>query len=126
MTDELFGLPLDIYLTPGLVHHWSSDVQSSSTEYVMAIKAYYTFNWPTQWRFGVAEGMSYIDNITYIEGTEMEEKGYTPSNLLNYLDFSLDVNVGDLFNQKIGITCGWGIRYTMLCDLRKRLSIRQN
>ncbi len=100
LTDELFGLPLDIYLTPGLVHHWSSDVQSSSTEYVMAIKAYYTFNWPTQWRFGVAEGMSYIDNITYIEGTEMEEKGYTPSNLLNYLDFSLDVNVGDLFNQK--------------------------
>ncbi len=66
----------------------------------MAIKAYYTFNWPTKWRFGVAEGMSYIDNITYIEGTEMEEKGYTPSNLLNYLDFSLDVNVGDLFNQK--------------------------
>ncbi len=42
LTDELFGLPLDIYLTPGLVHHWSSDVQSSSTEYVMAIKAYYT------------------------------------------------------------------------------------
>lgn len=100
LTDELFGLPLDIYLTPGLVHHWSSDVQSSSTEYVVAIKAYYTFNWPTKWRFGVAEGMSYIDNITYIEATEMEEKGYTPSNLLNYLDFSVDVNVGDLFNQK--------------------------
>ncbi|WP_409202749.1 MipA/OmpV family protein [Vibrio alfacsensis] len=100
LTDEIFGFPLDIYLTPGLVHHWSSDVQSSSTEYVVAIKAYYTFNWPTQWRFGVAEGMSYIDNITYIEGTEMEEKGYTASNLLNYLDFSFDVNVGDLFNQK--------------------------
>ncbi|ASI96588.1 MipA/OmpV family protein [Vibrio rotiferianus] len=100
LTDEIFGFPLDIYLTPGLVHHWSSEVQSSSTEYVMAIKAYYTFNWPTKWRFGVAEGMSYIDNITYIEDTEMEEKGYTASNLLNYLDFSFDVNVGDLFNQK--------------------------
>ncbi|CAE6901928.1 MltA-interacting protein MipA [Vibrio sp. B1FLJ16] len=100
LTDDLFGLPLDIYLTPGLVHHWSSDVQSSSTEYVMAIKAYYTFDWPTKWRFGLAEGMSYIDNVTYIEGTEMEEKGYTPSNLLNYLDFSFDVNVGDLFKKK--------------------------
>ncbi|WP_367988826.1 MipA/OmpV family protein [Vibrio sp. NTOU-M3] len=98
LTDELFGLPLDIYLTPGVVHHWRSNVQSSSTEYVAAIKAYYTFNWPTTWRFGVAEGMSYVDNITYIEQTEMDEKGYTPSNLLNYLDFSFDVNAGDLFN----------------------------
>lgn len=96
LTDELFGLPLDIYLTPGIVHHWSSDVQSASTEYVAAIKAYYTFNWPTQWRFGVAEGMSYIDSITHIEGTEMERKDREPSKLLNYLDFSFDVNVGSL------------------------------
>ncbi|HAS6325404.1 MipA/OmpV family protein [Vibrio vulnificus] len=96
LTDELFGLPLDLYLHSGIAHHWSSEVQSSSTETVVSIKAYYTFNWPTQWRFGVAEGMSYIDNITYIEQSEMDRKGYTPSHLLNYLDFSFDVNVGDL------------------------------
>ena len=100
LTDELFGLPLDIYLTPGLVHHWSSSVQSSSTEYVAAIKAYYTFEWPTTWRFGFAEGLSYIDNITYIEQSEMERKGYTANHLLNYLDFSFDVNVGELFNNR--------------------------
>ncbi len=100
LTDELFGFPLDIYLTPGLAHHWSSEVQSSSTEYIVAIKAYYTFNWPTKWRFGLAEGMSYVNRVTYIEGIEMEEKGYTPSKLLNYLDFSFDVNIGDLFRQK--------------------------
>lgn len=100
LTDELFGFPIDIYLTPGIVHHWSSDVQSSSTEYVAAIKAYYTFDWPTKWRFGVAEGLSYIDSITYIEGSEMERKGYTASHLLNYLDFSFDMNVGDLFNNR--------------------------
>lgn len=98
LTDELFGLPIDIYFTPGVAHHWSSQVQSSSSEFIAAIKAYYTFNWPTQWRFGFAEGMSYIDNITYIEQSEMEEKGYTPSHLLNYLDFSFDVNMGDLFD----------------------------
>ncbi|MDN3613795.1 MAG: MipA/OmpV family protein [Vibrio gallaecicus] len=100
LTDELFGVPIDIYLTPGIVHHWNSDVQSSSTEYVVAIKAFYTFDWPTQWRFGLAEGMSYVDSITYIEAKEMEEKGYTASHLLNYLDISLDVNVGDLINEK--------------------------
>ncbi|MGF1910920.1 MipA/OmpV family protein [Vibrio kasasachensis] len=99
LTDELFGYPIDIFFTPGLVHHWSSEVQNASTEYVAAIKAYVTIDWPTRWRFGIAEGISYIDNITYIEGSEMARKGYTPSNLLNYLDFSFDVNVGELMSQ---------------------------
>ena len=82
-----------------IAHHWSSKVQSGSTEYIAAIKAFYTFDWPIKWRFGVAEGLSYIDSITYIEQTEMDEKGYTASHLLNYLDFSFDINVGDAVNQ---------------------------
>lgn len=98
LTDELFGLPLDIYLTPGLAWHYGTDHQSSTAEYVVAIKAYANFTWPTQWRFGFAEGLSYVNNITYIEETEMISKDRRPSHLLNYLDFSLDVNVGDLFN----------------------------
>ncbi|OLQ87748.1 MltA-interacting MipA family protein [Vibrio ponticus] len=98
LTDELFGLPVDLYFTPGIAHHWDSKVQGASTEYIAAIKAYVNFDWPTRWRFGFAEGLSYIDNITYVEASEMAEKGYTPSHLLNYLDFSLDVNVGDLVN----------------------------
>jgi len=100
LTDELFGIPLDIYFTPGIVHHWSSEVQSAATEYIAAIKAYYTLDWPTKWRFGVAEGMSYIDSMTYVENEEMKSKGYTPSHLLNYLDFSFDVNLGDLINNR--------------------------
>ncbi|GEM74517.1 MltA-interacting MipA family protein [Vibrio sagamiensis NBRC 104589] len=100
LTDSLFDFPVALFVTPGIAHHWSSSQQSSSTEFVMAIKAYYTFEWPTQWRFGVGEGVSYIDSITYIEATELKEKSYTPSHLLNYLDFSIDVNIGDLFQQK--------------------------
>ncbi|MGF1686863.1 MipA/OmpV family protein [Photobacterium japonica] len=100
LTDELFGVPLDIYLTPGVVWHWHSEVQSSTQEFVVAIKAYYTLNWPFTWRVGVAEGLSYSRDITYIEQTEMDEKGYEPSKLLNFLDLSVDVNVGDLVNEK--------------------------
>lgn len=99
LADNLLGLPFDIYLTPGIVHHWPSSKQSASTEYVAAIKAYYTFRWPTQWRFGVAEGLSYIDSVTHIETANLKEKHYTPSRLLNYLDFSFDVNIGDLLNR---------------------------
>ncbi|MDB1123499.1 MipA/OmpV family protein [Vibrio sp. kj40-1] len=100
LTDELFGLDFDIYLTPGLVHHWTTDAQGASTEYVVAIKAYYTLDWPTKWRIGVAEGLSYIDRITYVEGKSMTYKGYEPSQLLNYLDVSFDVNLGDLFSKR--------------------------
>jgi len=98
LTDELFSLPLDIYLTPGFVWHWNSEVQDSEQEVVLAIKAYYTINWPVRWRFGLAEGLSYISDVSYIEASEMERKGYRPSELMNYIDFSLDINLGDIFN----------------------------
>ena len=100
LTDEIFGLPLDIYLTPGFVWHWSSDVQSSSQEYVLAIKAYYTFKWPITWRFGAAEGVSYVSRVTYIEESELNKKGYEVSKLMNYLDFSLDIDLSKLFDLK--------------------------
>lgn len=99
LTDDLFGLPLDIYLSPGLVYHYSSVVQESFNEYVLAIKADYTVHWPVRWRFGFAEGLSYSSQISYIERTDLESKGYRPSKLLNYLDFTLDINIGDIFNE---------------------------
>jgi len=98
LTDELFSLPLDIYLTTGFVWHRESEVQDSEQEYVLAIKAYYTIPWPVRWRIGVAEGLSYVSDVTYIERTEMEEKGYRPSELMNYIDVSFDINLGDIFN----------------------------
>ncbi len=100
LSDTLFGINMPIYFTPGFVWHHSSEVQGSFPEYVVAIKAYYTIKWPTNWRVGVAEGLSYSTEITYIEQTEMDEKDYRASNLLNFLDFSIDIDLGDLFNSK--------------------------
>ncbi len=100
LADELFGIPFSIYLTPGLVVHHTSDVQDAFLEYVLAVKAYYTFTWPIAWRLGCGEGLSYASEISYIEEQDLEEKGYTPSNLLNYLDLSLDLNLGELFRTK--------------------------
>ena len=100
ISDKLFGINMPIYFTPGLIHHHSSEVQGSFPEYVVAIKAYYTINWPTRWRIGAAEGLSYVSEITYIEQSEMDRKGYRSSNLLNYLDFSIDLDLGDLFNSE--------------------------
>lgn len=43
----------------------------------------------------------------------MDEKGYLPSNLMNYLDFSLDINIGDLFRQEhlTGLYFGYAIHH---------------
>lgn len=49
----------------------------------------------------MAEGISYVNEVTYIEQTEMDEKGYRSSNLLNYLDFTLDLHLGDIFGEKL-------------------------
>ncbi len=97
LTDEVLGLPLDIYIAVGLAHHWPSDYQKAAWEGVFAIKAYYTIPLPIRVRPGMAEGISYISEVTYIERTEMEQRGYRPSKKLNFLDFSLDVNLGDIF-----------------------------
>jgi len=112
LTDEIFGFPLEFYLTPGFVYHHSSEVQDATQEYVLAIKAYYTLPLSWKMRFGFAEGISYIDNVTYIEQTEMDEKGYRSSNLLNYLDFSLDLHLGDVFGEKLDqIWLGYSIHH---------------
>lgn len=97
LTDELFSLPIDIFLTTGFIWHWNSEVQHSEQEYVVAIKAYYTLTWPVRWRLGIAEGLSYISDVTYIERSEMERKGYEPSELMNAIDFTIDINLGDIF-----------------------------
>jgi outer membrane protein len=113
LTDKLFGIPFDIYLTPGLVHHLSSEVQDSFPEYVLAVKAYYTIKWPLRWRVGLAEGLSYATQIPYVEKTELEDKDYVPSKLLNFLDISFDMNLGDLFRAKSmdNLWFGWSIHH---------------
>ncbi len=102
LTDSLFGLPLDVYLTPGFAWHYSSDVQPSIQEYIIAVKFFYTIPLPWRIRLGAAEGMSYVTDVTYIEEHDKSgtAKGYEPSQFLNYLDFTVGMNVGDIFGSE--------------------------
>ena len=93
-----FDLPLDFYVTPGFVWHWSSDTQSTAQEYVLGLKLYYGFNWPLRWRFGLAEGLSYVTDPTHIEKSELDRNDYEASNLMIYLDVTLDLELGSLFD----------------------------
>jgi len=110
LSDEVLNLPISMYITPGFVYHNSSDVQNSTQEYILAIKAYYTIMLPIRTRLGVAEGFSYAKEITYVESQEMIEKSYKPSNLMNYMDFSLDMHLGDIFGKMLN---KWWIGYSI-------------
>ena len=68
-----------------------------TNEYVLGVKAFYNINWPVHWRFGLAEGLSYIETVSNIEQREMDKKGYRSSNLMNYIDVTLDFSLGDTF-----------------------------
>ncbi len=105
LSDTFLGLPFQVYLHCGLGWHWQNK-KHNIQEFVIAVKLYYTIPLPVRLRPGISEGWSYVTAIPFIEETEIKAKGYEPSPLLNYLDFSLDVNVGDLF--------GWiGARETL-------------
>jgi len=97
LSDTLFGLPIELYLTPGVVHHWSSSAQDSATEFVLGFKFFYTIPTPWRVRLGAAEGISYIDSFTYYEENSLSNDDQIPSRLLNYVDLSIDLNIGDIF-----------------------------
>ncbi|PQJ29985.1 MipA/OmpV family protein [Rubritalea profundi] len=113
LADSIFGVPIEMYITPGFSYHYSSDVQDSSTEWVLAFKGFYTFPTPWRLRLGIAEGISYADSLTYYESSELEQKGFEESKLMNYLDLTLDLNIGDVFksNKLEDLWLGYGIHH---------------
>lgn len=94
ISKSLFNLPLEVYLPIGFTYHHSSQVQDSTWELELEMKAYYTLPIDSiDIRFGAGEGFSYVDNITYIEKLDGEAKGYRMSHLNFYLDLSADINL---------------------------------
>ena len=111
VSDTFFNLPISIYFTPGIVWHQTSQVQKNSYEVVAAMKAYYTIPLPWRVRLGVGTGISYITNTTYIEDVDMDP-GEKSSKLLQYLDFSVDMNMGDIFGKNVEkLWLGYGIHH---------------
>ena len=97
-TPELAGLgnnPCD-----GVTDCTISYDSQPTNEYVLGLKAFYNINWPVHWRLGVAEGVSYIETVSNLEQREMDHKGYRSSNLMNYIDVTVDFSLGDTFAVK--------------------------
>jgi len=113
LSDKLFDVPLDIYLTPGLALHHQSSSQKRAYEYVAAIKGFYRIPWPTLLRIGLGTGFSWISEISTLERRNNESKGYKPSHFLHFIDVSLDLNLGHLvrYSSLKGSWLGAGVHH---------------
>lgn len=98
---NLFNLPLDLYLSAGFAYFDDGSYRGPIYEGTLYLKFYYSWNvYGANFRFGFGEGGSYTSNIIRTEVVAAQEKGGNASHYLNYLDTSLDVDLGSLFGKK--------------------------
>jgi outer membrane protein len=99
LLDERFnGWPVDIWVKGSYTRYLEQGLQPDFNGYQLYIKGFYFLPW-SKWvktRFGMGQGLSWAEQIPYLEARSIESKNPNTSRLLNYLDVSIDVSIGDL------------------------------
>ena len=117
LAPSLFELPLDLYIKGGTALFRSEDLSTYPElrsmkdvsdkdvyEFTLYIKLYYNIDFlDNRVRVGFGEGGSYVTD--YLAPEVIEERTESPSDpkyskYLNYLDISLDIDIGKLFGVK--------------------------
>jgi MipA family protein len=94
------GWPIDFIGYVSVLRHNEQGLQPDFLQFNAYMKAYYYgFPWSdrVRTRIGFGVGLSYAQSIPYVEARDQIQRGKdTYSKLLNYLDPSIDISVGDL------------------------------
>jgi outer membrane protein len=101
--ERVNGWPLDFNGYVGLLYRNENGLQADGLQVDAYMKAfYYGFPWSrtVNTRFGFGFGISYANHVPWTEVTSQAQRGRPTSKLLNYLDPTIDVNVGDLFRSE--------------------------
>lgn len=106
------GLPLDFYLRSSLSYFDENHHQDDVYEMTIYFKAYWNFL-NDKVRFGFGEGLSYTSAVLTTEILEATSEGDTNSKFLNYLDVSIDVDIGKIFSSKEleELYIGWALKH---------------
>lgn len=97
MVESAWGLPMDLYLKGGLNRFFENGHQDDFFELTLYFKLFLNFRpFDNTVRVGFGEGASYAFGTPYVEKLEAEDEGDRNSRFLNYLDISLDFDVGRL------------------------------
>lgn len=96
-----FDIPFDLYVKGGLYRFLENGYQDDFFETTLYLKLYYNLDlFDNRIRLGFAEGGSYAFEIPIIEQIEAQENEDHNSNFLNYLEVSLDFDLGKLLHVK--------------------------
>ncbi|WP_439102432.1 MipA/OmpV family protein [Congregibacter sp.] len=99
LTERMATLPIEGWLQLGLGRRFQNNLQDDFWEGVFAFKALFRqFPWSdtVETRLGFSNGVSYAGRVPALEQVKAARKNRRESHLLHYLEFSLDVSVGDL------------------------------
>jgi len=97
------GWPVTIAWYAGLLRHEERGLQPDSLQVNLYLKAFY---WGFPWservrtRIGFGGGFSYAQAVPFVEGRDQAARGRNTSKLLQYLDPTVDVSLGDLFGSR--------------------------
>lgn len=111
--EGIYSLPIDTYFKAGLAYY-SQHVLKDTYEATLYFKLYYNIDfYDNRVRIALGEGLSYTHGYLEPEYDEAVRDKDDHSHLLNYLDFSLDIDLGKLIRQKTlyGTYIGWAIKH---------------
>jgi outer membrane protein len=97
------GLPIDVVGYVGLAQHNDKGLQANGMQVDLFMKAFYSgFPWQdrVKTRLGMGMGVSMAQRVPYQEVSSQAAQGDQTSRLLNYLDPTLDVSLGDLIGSR--------------------------
>ena len=113
MLSKNYGdLPIDFYVRGSLSYFDEDNHQDDIYETALYFKGYWNFL-NERFRFGFGEGISYTSGVLATERLEASQEGDNNSKFLNYLDVSLDVDIGKVFANKglDTLYVGWVLKH---------------
>jgi outer membrane protein len=103
LIERVNGWPLDFVGYVGVLHHDERGFQSNGLQLDASIKVYYHgFPWRSRvrTRIGMGAGVSLAQRVPLVEAQDQARRGRETSKLLNYLDPSIDISLGDVIGVK--------------------------
>jgi MipA family protein len=98
------GWPVDFVGYAGLAQHNDRGLQANGLQLDLFMKAFYSgFPWSdrVKTRLGLGVGVSLAQRAPFIEVSSQAADGKPTSRMLNYLDPTLDVSLGDLIGSRM-------------------------
>ena len=103
LIERFNGLPIDFVGYIGLLRHLERGLQGDSWQIDAYVKPFfYGFPWSerVKTRVGFGVGISYAQKVPFVEHRDQIRRGRATSKLLNYLDPTIDVSLGDLVGSR--------------------------